>query len=42
MRMTERQKVNMLQMKCLRYIAAISRRDRIRDKVIRRRTGVQI
>ena len=40
MRVAERQKVNVFEMKCLRSMAGVTRMDRVRNDEIRRRTGV--
>ena len=40
MRSTERRKVNVLEMKCLRSLMGVSRMDRIRNEEVRRRTGI--
>ena len=41
MKLTERQKLNVFEMKCLRSITGVSRLDRIRNEVVRARTGVR-
>ena len=41
MKVTERQKLNVLDMKCLRNMAGVSRLDRVRNEVVRARTGVR-
>ena len=41
MKVTERQKLNVFEMKCLRSMTVISRLDRVRNKVVRTRTGVR-
>ena len=41
MKVTERQKLNMCEMKCLRSMTGVSRLDRVRNKVVRARTGVR-
>ena len=38
---TERQKVNVFEMKCLRFMTGVSRLDRVRNEVVRARTGVR-
>ena len=39
MKVSERQKLNVFEMKCLRSIAGVSRMDRVRNEVVRQRTG---
>ena len=41
MRVTERQKLNVFEMKCLRSMTGVSRLDRVRNEVVRARTGVR-
>ena len=41
MKVTERQKLNVFEMKCLRSITGVSRLDRVRNEVARARTGVR-
>ena len=41
MKVTERQKLNVFEMKCLRSMTGVSRLDRVRNKVVRARTGVR-
>ena len=41
MKVTERQKLNLFEMKCLRSMAGVSRLDRFRSEVVRARTGVR-
>ena len=41
MKVTERQKLNVLEMKCLRSMTGVSRLDRVRNEVVRARTGVR-
>ena len=41
MKVTERQKLNVFEMKCLRSMAGVSRLDRVRNEVVRERTGVR-
>ena len=41
MKVTERQKLNVFEMKCLRSMTGVSRLDRIRNEVVRARTGVR-
>ena len=38
---TERQKLNMFEMKCLRNMTCVSWLDRVRNEVVRVRTGVR-
>ena len=38
---TERQKLNVFEMKCLRSMTGVSRLDRVRNEVVRARTGVR-
>ena len=40
MKITERQKLNVLKMKCLRSMTGVSWLDRFRNEVVRARTGV--
>ena len=40
MKVTERQKLNVFEMKCLRSMTGLSRLDRVRSEVVRARTGV--
>ena len=40
MRSTERRKVNVLEMKCLRSLVGVSRMDRVRNEEVRRRAGI--
>ena len=40
MRVEERRKLNVLEMKCLRSMIGVTRRDRVRNEEVRRRTGV--
>ena len=40
MKVTERQTLNAFEMKCLRSMTGVSRLDRVRNKVVRARTGV--
>ena len=42
MRSAERRKVNVLEMKCLRSLAGVSRMDRVRNEEVRRRAGIQM
>ena len=37
---TEKQKLNVFEMKCLRSVTGVSRLDRVRNEVVRARTGV--
>ena len=41
MKVTERQKLNVFEMKCLRNMTGVSRLDRVRNEVGRARTGVR-
>ena len=41
MKVTEIQKLNVFEMKCLRSMAGVSRLDRVRNEVVRARTGVR-
>ena len=41
MKVTERQKLNAFEMKCLRSTTDVSRLDRVRNEVVRARTGVR-
>ena len=41
MKVTERQKLNVFEMKCLRSLTGVSRLDRVRNEVVRTRTGVR-
>ena len=41
MKVTERQKLNVFEMKCLRSVAGVSRLNRVRNEVVRARTGVR-
>ena len=40
MRSAERMKVNILEMKCFRSLAGVSRMDRVRNEEVRRRAGI--
>ena len=40
-RSAERKKVNVLEMKCLRSSAVVSRMDRVRNEEVRRRAGIE-
>ena len=42
MKVSERQKLNVFEMKCLRSMAGVSRMNRIRNEVVRQRTGVEV
>ena len=42
MKVSERQKLNVFEMRCLRSMAGVSRIDRVRNEVVRQRTGVGI
>ena len=41
MKVTERQKLNVFEMKCLRSMTGVSRLDRVRNEVVGARTGVK-
>ena len=41
MRSAERRKVNVLEMKCLRSLVAVSRLDRIKNEEVSRRAGIE-
>ena len=41
MRIAERRKVNVLEMKCLRNLVEVSRRDRVRNEEVRGRAGIE-
>ena len=41
MRIAERRKVNVLQMKCLRSLVGVSRMDRVGNEEVRRRAGIE-
>ena len=41
MKVTERQKLNVFEMKCLRRVAGVSRLDRVRNEIVRARKGVR-
>ena len=41
MKVTERQKLNVFEMKCLRSMTGVSRLDRVRNEIVRARTGVR-
>ena len=41
MRSAERRKVNVLEMKCLRSLVGMSQMDRVRNKDVRRRDGIE-
>ena len=41
MKVTERQKLNVFEMKCLRSMTGVSRLDRVTNEVVRARTGVR-
>ena len=41
MRITERRKVNVLEMKCLRSLVRVSRMDRVRNEEVRGRAGIE-
>ena len=42
MKVSERQKLNVFEMRCLRSMAGVSRMDRVRNEVVRQRTGVEV
>ena len=41
MKITERQKLNVFEMKCLRSMTGVSRLDRVRNEVVKTRTGMR-
>ena len=41
MRSSERRKVNVLEMKCLRSLVGVSRMNRVRNEEVRRRAGIE-
>ena len=41
MRRAERRKLNVLEMKCLRSLVGVSRMDRVRNKEVRKRAGIE-
>ena len=41
MRIAERRKVNVLEMKCLRCLVLLSRMNRVRNEEMRRRAGIE-
>ena len=41
MRSTERRKVNVLEMKCLKSLVGVSRLDRVRNEKVCRRAGIE-
>ena len=41
MKVTERQKLNVFEMRCLRSMTGVYRLDRVRNEVVRARTGVR-
>ena len=41
MRSAERRKVNVVEMKCLRSLVGVSRRDRVRNEAVSRRNGIE-
>ena len=41
MKVTEKQKLNVFEMKCLRSMISVSWLDRVRNEVVRVRTGVR-
>ena len=42
LRESERKKLNVFEMRCLRSMIGVTRRDRVRNTVIRERTGVNV
>ena len=42
MKVSDRQKLNVFEMKCLRSMTGVTRMDRIRNEVVRQRTGVEV
>ena len=42
MRIAERRKVNVLEMKCLRSLVGVSRMDRVMNEEVRRRAGIEM
>ena len=42
MRSAERRKVNVLEMKCLRILVGVSRRDRVRNEEVHRKAGIEM
>ena len=42
MKVSERRKLNVFEMRCLRSMAGVSRMDRVRNEVVRQRTGVEV
>ena len=41
MRSSARRNVNILEMKCLRYLVRVSRMERVRNEEVRRRAGME-
>ena len=41
MRSSERRKVDVLEMKCLRSLVGVSRMDRVKNEEVRRRAGIE-
>ena len=41
MRNAERRKANVLELKCLRSLVLVSRRDKVRNEDLRRRAGIE-
>ena len=41
MRSAERRKMNVIEMKCLRSLVEVSRMDRVRNKEVSRRAGIE-
>ena len=42
MRSAERRKLNVLEMKCLRTMVGVSRKDRVRNEEVRRRARIEM
>ena len=42
MKVSERRKLNVFEMKCLRSMAGVSQTDRVRNEVVRQRRGVEV
>ena len=40
MRVAEKRRLNVMEMRCLRSMCGVTRRDRVRNEEVRRRTGV--
>ena len=41
MRSAERRKVNILELKCLKSLVGVSRKDRVRNEEVRKRAGIE-